>query len=28
MDTLGVDGVVCGLCISCCPFTKRGLGYR
>ena len=27
MDTLGIDGVVCGLCISCCPFTKRGFGY-
>jgi len=26
--TLGIDETVCGLCISSCPFTKRGLGYE
>ena len=24
---LGVDETICGLCISHCPFTKKGLGY-
>ena len=27
-STLGIDETVCGLCISNCPFTKWGLGYR
>jgi len=25
---LGIEQTVCGLCISHCPFTKRGLGYK
>ena len=25
---LGIDETLCGLCISHCPFTKRGLGYE
>ena len=25
---LGIDETLCGLCISNCPFTKRGLGYE
>jgi len=24
---LGIDETLCGLCISHCPFTKKGLGY-
>ena len=27
-ETLGIDETLCGLCISSCPFTKRGLGYE
>ena len=27
MSLLGVDETICGLCISHCPFTKRGLVY-
>ena len=27
-EMLGVDEVICGLCISHCPFTKAGLGYK
>ena len=26
--TLGIEETLCGLCISNCPFTKRGLGYE
>ena len=25
--TLGIDKAMCGLCISSCPITKKGLGY-
>ena len=25
---LGIDESRCGLCVSHCPFTKRGLGYK
>ena len=25
---LGIDETLCGLCISSCPFTKKGLGYE
>jgi epoxyqueuosine reductase QueG len=26
-EKLDIDMIVCGLCISNCPFTQRGLGY-
>ena len=27
-ETLGVNKTICGLCISNCPFTKKGLEYN
>jgi epoxyqueuosine reductase QueG len=27
-EKLDVKGVFCGLCISNCPFTKKGIGYK
>jgi len=27
-ELLGIDETICGLCISHCPFTKVGLGYK
>jgi epoxyqueuosine reductase QueG len=27
-EKLGIDMAVCGLCISNCPFTQKGLGYN
>lgn len=27
-EMLDIDETICGLCISNCPFTKRGLGYE
>jgi epoxyqueuosine reductase QueG len=27
-EKLGIDDSLCGLCMSNCPFTKRGLGYE
>ena len=26
--SLGINETLCGLCVSSCPFTKRGLGYE
>ena len=26
-ELLGIDASLCGLCVSHCPFTKKGLGY-
>ena len=27
-ETLGIYETICGLCISNCPFTRKGLGYN
>ena len=27
-ETLNIEQTMCGLCISNCPFTKKGLGYQ